>query len=133
MEILKQLFIVFLPLTQLVVSMTGIVGLPWITGQIISRLHIKNTETANAVEAQLRDALHKSALNAVNYTVSKFGLPTSGATSLSADMVKTAVDYVKTKNPDAIKKFGASDFDLEQIVVSKLPQVTAVVRGITGK
>jgi len=59
----------------------------------------------------LRDALHDSAANGLKYAIAK-GVPASA-------VLQTATDYVKAKNPDAVKKLRVSDNTIKDIVRTK--------------
>lgn len=95
-------------------------------------------------EETLRERIHQASENAIMFALAKFGYRTSigGEPSLFLMELERAKrgntealikvqsvydaavhDYLKPKMADTIKKLGASDQDLEDIVVSKVPRV----------
>ncbi|MGE3305030.1 MAG: hypothetical protein AB7I52_03585, partial [Rhizobiaceae bacterium] len=80
----------------------------------------------------IRDALHASALNAVKFAATKWNwIPAVGAT-VPRQIVEEAIDYIRTKNPDTADQAGVDDYDLEQIVLSKVPDIIGQIAGAAG-
>lgn len=65
-------------------------------------------------EEMLRDALHKAAENGLNYALNR------GSGPVGATVIKDAVDYVKSKNPQTLEKLRVSDSALVEIIKSKI-------------
>lgn len=95
------------------VVLTVAIGYAGILAQRVnSWLGLKN-------EAQLRDAFHKAAENAVKYATNQ--ILTRGDTRLDPDeIVSMAKRYVRTKNPETLKSLKVSDTDLTEILTAKL-------------
>ncbi|CAN7329303.1 hypothetical protein LJR231_001803 [Phyllobacterium sp. LjRoot231] len=102
-----------------------IIGL-WIAKQVITLLNITEATKSQELEDRLREALHASAMNALKYAAAKAGLPPV-ALAATSSAVRDAITYIKTKNPDAIDAFGLSDKALQEIILSKLPEVNAIL------
>lgn len=106
------------PIVTLFISTVGPAIVVWISARVIGLLKITDENQKLEVEAKLREALHQSALNALLYATSKYS-PGSPSV-LTSSVVGTAMDYVKEKNPDALKKLGVSDKALSEIIASKV-------------
>ena len=103
----------------------------WIAVKV-STLLSKNDEVARLkIEGELRNALHAAALNGLKYAMTRAGIP-SGATP-TATVIAEAIDYIRTKSPDTAKQAGASDVDLEQIILSKFPDVIGMIKNSNAK
>ncbi len=110
------------PVVVLLVSTVGPVLVTWIAARLIALLKVTDEKQRVEIEAKLRDALHQSALNAMKYAFAKAGLPTIGGV-INPGLVAEAVTYVTEKNPDALKKLGVDNRALEDIILSKIPEV----------
>jgi len=103
-EISVALVQVFAPLLLAVAS----AGIGFVARKVSVFVGLKN-------EKMLRDALHQSAENAVLYAVNR-NVVNSG------ELMRNAFDYVKTKNPETLKRLGVSDSALSDIIRTKLPK-----------
>lgn len=110
------------PVVVLLVSTVGPVLVTWIAARLIALLKVTDEKQRVEIEAKLRDALHQSALNAMKYAFAKAGLPAIVGV-ISPGLVAEAVTYVTEKNPDALKKLGVDNKALEEIILSKIPEV----------
>lgn len=94
----------------------------WISFRVASLLKVTDEKQRVEIETNLRNALHQSALNAMKYAFAKAGLPAIGGV-ITPGLVAEAVTYVTEKNPDALKKLGVDDRALEEIILSKIPEL----------
>jgi len=97
---------IFMPLLTAVVT----VGSAVVAKRLNDWLGLKN-------ESLLRDALHQAAENGLAYALTRGSNPASGA------VIKDALDYVKSKNPQTVKKLRVSDAALVEIIKSKASRV----------
>lgn len=98
----------------------------WISVKL-SNLLSKNDEVARLkIEGEIRNALHAAALNGLKYAMTRAGIP-KGETP-TATVIAEAIDYIRTKSPDTAKQAGADDVALEQIILSKFPDVIGMIK-----
>lgn len=73
-------------------------------------------------ERKLREALHHSAENAISFAAAKAGTTLAGAiaSGMTDALIGPAMDYVKRKNPGAVKKLKVGDEGLADILLSKM-------------
>lgn len=120
-ETIKDLIAIIRPVLELVIT----IAVPLIALRVNTWLGTKDEKDRTEIEKLLRDAIHASAQNALAYALQKKGIPITDLTSpnngVTSEVVKMAVDYVKDKNPDALRKLGVDDGNLKDIVTSKLP------------
>lgn len=98
----------------------------WLAAQVSSLLKITDEKRKLEVEAQLRNALHESAINALKYALNKVGSPSISG-QLSQEVIETAIGYVRDKNPETLEKLGVREGSLEQIILSKVQDVTRII------
>ena len=110
------------PVVVLLVSTVGPVLATWIATKLISLLNVTNEKQRVEIEAKLREALHQSAANALRFALSKAGLPNVGGV-ISDTLLAEARKYVVEKNPEALQKLGVDAKGLEEIILSKLPDL----------
>lgn len=115
------------PLVVLFFSIVGPVLVTWIGARVIVLLKITDQAKQLEVEAQLRNALHASAANALRFAIAKAGW-VPGAV-LSPQLIEAAATYVVEKNPDALAKLKVSKDALREIITSKVPDLVKVVSG----
>lgn len=117
-----DLWTIVQPIVVLIVSTVGPVLGGWISFRIIGLLKVTDEKQRVEIETKLNAALHQSAVNAMKYAFAKAGLPAIGGV-ISSGLVAEAVTYVTEKNPDALKKLGVDNKALEEIILSKIPEV----------
>ncbi|MDZ7926127.1 MAG: hypothetical protein U5L46_02970 [Agrobacterium sp.] len=110
------------PVIVLLVSTVGPVLVTWISARVISLLKITDEKQRIEIESKLRDALHQSAANAVRFALAKAGVIHVGG-QVSGAIIADAARYVIEKNPDAIAKLGVNTKALNEIIMSKLPDM----------
>ena len=110
------------PVAVLLVSTAGPVLVGWISARLISLLKITDEKQRIDIESKLRDALHQSAANAVRFALAKAGVIHVGG-QVSEAIIADAARYVIEKNPDAIEKLGVNTKALNEIIMSKLPEL----------
>lgn len=110
------------PVIVLLVSTVGPVLVTWISARVISLLKITDEKQRIEIESKLRDALHQSAANAVRFALAKAGVVHIGG-QVSEAIIADAARYVIEKNPDAIAKLGVNAKALNEIIMSKLPEM----------
>lgn len=110
------------PVMVLLVSTVGPVFVAWISARVISLLKITDEKQRIDIESKLRDALHQSAANAVRFALAKAGVIHIGG-HVSEAIIADAAKYVIEKNPDAIEKLGVNAKALNEIIMSKLPEL----------
>lgn len=112
------------PIIVLLVSTVGPIFVAWISARLIAVLKVTDEKKQLEIEAQLRDALHASALNALKYAVAKSGIGTAlMPAAITETMIANAANYVQDKNPDALAKLGVRTDALRDIIISKVPDV----------
>lgn len=89
-------------------------------GTIIA--HKINKRIGLQIEDELRDRLHKSAENAVNYAATELGTTVTQAVEAGAVevVVEKAKDYVLNRSPDTVKALNVSDNALEDVIKAKV-------------
>ncbi|QXZ71852.1 hypothetical protein [Agrobacterium sp. S7/73] len=110
------------PVAVLLVSTVGPVLVAWISARLISLLKITDEKQRVDIESKLRDALHQSAANAVRFALAKAGVIHVGG-RVSDSILADAAKYVIEKNPEAIEKLGVNAKALNEIIMSKLPEM----------
>ncbi|CUX23036.1 MULTISPECIES: hypothetical protein [Agrobacterium] len=121
-----DLWTVVQPVVVLLVSTVGPVLVTWIGARLIALLKISDEKQRVEIEARLRAALHESALNALKYAITKTGLPLK-TDAVSGAVLGIAADYVMQKNPDAVAKLGVGPSALQEIILSKVPDLAKAV------
>lgn len=106
------------PVVTLLVATVGPALVAWIAARVIALLKITDEKQKLEVEEKLRDALHQSAINALLYATSRYDA--GSPSKVTSSVLSAAVDYVKEKNPDTLKKLGVSDRALSDIITSKV-------------
>lgn len=114
------------PIVVLLVSTVGPVLVTWIAARLIALLKVTDEKQRVEIEAKLREALHQSAANAIRFALSKAGVPhgvirIGGA--INDAVLAEAAKYVAEKNPEALQKLGVDAKGLEEIILSKLPDL----------
>ena len=110
------------PIVVLLVSTVGPILATWIAARLIALLKVADEKQRVEIEAKLRDALHQSAANAIRFALSKAGLPNVGGV-INDTILAEASKYVIEKNPEALEKLGVDGKGLEEIILSKLPDL----------
>lgn len=120
------------PLIELVVSIAGPVIVTWLSIKLATVLNVKADKDKTELETRLRDALHISATNAIDYASKTLGVDLLANKTLvagtgipagvtTAQVIQTAADYVKDKNPETLTKLNVSDSQLKDILLTKVP------------
>lgn len=126
-EIIKALWDVIYPIFQLLVITVGPILVGWIATRFASLLKISDEKARAEFEEKLRDALHKAAENALKLITAR--VIASGATNAEAlrqilDVNRDKlVEYVASKNPEAVKYFNLSPHGILDIITSKVPDL----------
>lgn len=132
------------PLFELFITIVGPVIITWLSAKAAVWLDIKNQDQKADLEAKIRFALHEAAERALTFAMAKYGLKI-GTDNLSESLSYLAVragrgedaaiekvgnivdaavnEYLKPKMTGTIAKLGASDADLADIVMAKIPRV----------
>lgn len=119
---LYEVWTIVQPVVVLLVSTVGPVLVTWISARLIELLNVTNEKQRVEIEAKLRDALHQSAANAIRFALSKARLPNVGGV-INDTILAEASKYVIEKNPEALQKLGVDAKGLEEIILSKLPDM----------
>jgi|GEM_PF-2527296 len=119
---LYEVWTIVQPVIVLLVSTVGPVLVGWISARLIALLKVTDEKQRVEIEAKLREALHQSAANAIRFALSKAGLPNVGG-ALNDTLLAEASKYVIEKNPEAMQKLGVDAKGLEEIILSKLPDL----------
>ncbi|NTE87181.1 hypothetical protein [Agrobacterium rubi] len=122
-----DLWTIVQPVVVLIVSTVGPVLGGWISFRIIGLLKVTDEKQRVEIETKLNAALHQSALNAMKYAFTKAGLPQLGGL-VDPSLMAEAVAYVTEKNPDALNKLGVDRKALEEIILSKIPEVVQAAK-----
>lgn len=126
--ILIELWLIIQPIVQLLVLTVSPIIVAWIVVRVRGFLNIADKNQALEFEARLRAAIHESAMNALKFAATKAGTTLDAGTALSANtpMIREAINYVRTKNPDAVDAFQLNDKALSEIILSKVPDLIAL-------
>lgn len=108
------------PVVVLFVSTVGPVLVTWISARLIGLLKVTDEKQRAEIEAKLREALHQSAANAINFAIAKTGVGVRPRPT-SEEVLRLAASYVTAKNPEALHKLGVDANGLREILMSKLP------------
>lgn len=119
---LYEVWTIVQPVIVLLVSTVGPVLVTWISARLIALLKVTDEKQRVEIETQLRTALHQSAVNALKFAAARMGIPVT-LTSASGQLVTMAADYVRQKNPEALSKLGVDHKALEEIILSKIPDL----------
>lgn len=119
---LYEVWTIVQPVIVLLVSTVGPVLVGWISARLIALLKVTDEKQRVEIEAKLREALHQSAANAIRFALSKAGLPNAGGV-INDTILAEASKYVIEKNPEAMQKLGVDAKGLEEIILSKLPDL----------
>lgn len=116
------------PIATTIATIVGPVLAVWLSAKLASFLNISDEVKRQEIEEKLRKALHESALNGLKYAFSIHGKESQGLPSLlKSEIINTAVRYVMDKNPDATAAFHLNDTSLKEIIISKIPDVKAIL------
>ncbi|MEK1890800.1 MAG: hypothetical protein AAAB35_25205 [Phyllobacterium sp.] len=115
------------PVVVMLVSTAGPILVTWLAAKLAALLQSTDEAKRKEIEERLRLALHTSAFNALKYAASRAGIQLPDALSSISPAVVDAIDYIRSKNPDAIDAFKLSNEQLAEIVISKLPDVKAII------
>lgn len=121
-----ELWLVVQPIVVMFMATVGPLMATWLAARLIALLKITDEKQRVEIEAQLRTALHQSALNALKFAAARTGIPV--ALGASGQLVTMAADYVREKNPEALQKLGVDSKALEEIIMSKLPELANMVQ-----
>ncbi|MDA5627762.1 MULTISPECIES: hypothetical protein [Agrobacterium] len=122
-----ELWLIVQPIAVMFVATVGPVMVTWIGARLIALLKITDEKQRVEIEVQLRTALHQSALNALKFAAARMGVPVT-LTGASGQLVTMAADYVREKNPEALSKLGVDQKALEEIILSKIPDLVRVAK-----
>lgn len=121
-----DLWTIVQPIVVLLISTVGPALVTWLSVRLITLLKISDEKQRIEIEARLRSALHESALNALKYAVTKTGLPLR-VDSIPGPVLDVAIEYVAEKNPQALSSLGVDVKALQDIIMSKVPEVAKAV------
>lgn len=122
-----EIWTVVQPVVAILVMTVGPALVGWIATRLASFLNAADEAKRKELEQQLSSALHQSALNALKFALAKLGVGIPADLQIAAPVIKEAIDYVRSKNPDAIDAFDLDDTALGEIILSKVPDVKAIV------
>jgi len=111
-------------------SILGPIIAVWLAAKVTSLMNISDANKRKELEEKLRDALHQSALNGLKYAAAKYAGRLHGFGFLDLvqpEILSTATEYIRNKNPDATDAFNLSDRDLHEIIMTKIPDVKALL------
>jgi hypothetical protein len=125
-----DLWAVVQPLVVLLASIVGPVLVTWISARLISLLKVADEKQQLEIEGKLRQALHDSAANALKFALARSGISggaiaSVAASAVSGAMLLEATKYVEEKNPEALQKLGVTPAALQDIIMSKVPDLLA--------
>lgn len=124
---LYDIWLIVQPVMVMLVSTVGPILVTWLAAKLAALLQSTDEAKRKEIEERLRVALHTSAFNALKYAASRAGIQLPDALSVASPSVVDAIDYIRSKNPDAIDAFNLSNEQLAEIVISKLPDVKAIL------
>lgn len=123
-----ELWAVVQPLVVLLGSIVGPVLATWISARLISLLKLADEKQQLEIQAKLRQALHDSAANALEFALARSGISGGAfanvtASAVTSTMLREATKYVEEKNPEALQKLGVTSKALQDIIISKVPDL----------
>lgn len=123
-----DLWAVVQPLVVLLGSIVGPVLVTWISARLISLLKVADEKQKLDIQAKLRQAIHDSAANALKFAIARSGITGGAIASVTASavtsaMLRDATKYVEEKNPEALQKLGVTPDALQDIIMSKVPDL----------
>ncbi|MBZ9653566.1 hypothetical protein [Phyllobacterium lublinensis] len=123
----NEIWVILQPVIVMLVSTVGPILITWLAAKLAFLLQSTDEAKRNEIEERLRVALHTSAFNALKYAASRSGIQLPDMLSSASPAVLSAIDYIRSKNPDAVDAFKLSNEQLAEIVISKLPDVKAII------
>jgi len=123
-----ELWAIIHPLVVLLGSIVGPVLVTWISERLISLLKVADEKQQLDIQAKLSQALHDSAANALKFAIARSGISSGAIASITASavtsaMLRDATKYVEEKNPEALQKLGITPNALQDIIMSKVPDI----------
>lgn len=126
-NILVEVWAIVQPLVVLFLSIVAPALVTWLAVRLAGLLKISDANAQKELEAKIRTALHAAALNGLKFAMTRAGLPSVVPGVLPPTVIAEAIGYVRTKSPDTAAQAGVGDRDLEQIILSKVPDVLATI------
>jgi hypothetical protein len=125
-----DLWSIIQPLVVLLCSIVGPVLVTWISARLISLLKVANEKQQLDIETKLRQALHESAANALKFALARAGVSGGAiahvtAAAITSGVLREATRYVEEKNPEALQRLGVAPNALQDIIMSKVPDMIA--------
>lgn len=123
-----ELWSIVQPLVVLLCSIVGPVLITWISARLISLLKVADQKQKLEIETKLRNAVHDSATNALKFALARAGVA-GGAiahvttAAITSVVLREATKYVEEKNPEALQKLGVTPDALQDIIMSKVPDL----------
>ena len=108
------------PVLEPLVTVFLMTVVPVLTAQLVAFFKVNNEVKKAELEKTISEALHRSIANGLKAAMVKFN--TNNATTV---ILNAAADYVTANNPDAIKRFEISGKTLNEMILSKVPDVLA--------
>jgi hypothetical protein len=124
-NLIADLWAIVFPVVSLLVATIGPILVGWLAKRLSDRLTLLDDNSRKEFEARVRDALHHAALNALKFALTKTGLPVAEITKPA--VIAEAVDYIRSKSPDTAKEAGLNNEGLREIILSKVPDVIAIL------
>jgi Mn2+/Fe2+ NRAMP family transporter len=106
----------------LITTVGPVIGF-WISARVIALLKVTDENKKLEIEAKLREALHQSAFNALNFALAKGGVRAVAPGLVAGEAISEAIKYVQEKNPETLAKLGVDQSALKDIIVSKVPDI----------
>jgi len=122
-----EVWTVVQPIVTLLVATVGPLLVTWISVTLASLLKVSNEKQQKELEQQISNALHQSALNALKFALAKLGVALPASLDVRSPLMIEAIEYVRSKNPDAVDAFSLDDDQLADIILSKVPDVNAIL------
>lgn len=126
-DVLKELLKILRPLIEFGVITIGPVLVTWISVRLMASLKIEDEAKRVKIEGDLRDALHKSAANAMTFALTRLGLSSAVLDSgiVNRSVLIEAAKYVAEKNPEALDKLKVNPEMLLDILMTKAKEAGA--------
>lgn len=127
-KVIQDIWSVVFPIVQLLAITVGPVLATVIATRASSLLRIKDDDARAEFEKKLREALHQAAINALKVATTRMLTADGGMTQealgkLMLDNRGALVDYVKSKNPEAVEHFRLDNDAIMDIIKSKVPDL----------
>lgn len=113
-------------MVTVIVGVLGSAG-AWLSYRLNRFFNIQDVEKQKQTERMIRDLLHDAVFSGVKYASTQLGYTIDLNGPPPKEWTDMVVGYVRSKSPDTAIAAKASDEDLKEIAISKLPDLKSLV------